>query len=40
LKKRHRSNTVSDARKAPAFVADREYHAPHRIIAGYLNDGK
>jgi REP element-mobilizing transposase RayT len=39
LKKRHRGNTVSDARKALAFITDREYHAPHRIIAEYLNVG-
>jgi REP element-mobilizing transposase RayT len=39
LKKRHRGSTTADARKVLACIADREYRAPHRIIAGYLGVG-
>jgi len=29
--KKHRENIISDARKALAFIADREYHVPYGL---------
>ena len=39
LRKRHRGGTASQARKALAYVAAKEFKAPLRVIAEYLGVG-
>jgi putative transposase len=40
LKERHRGDNVSDARKALAYIAAKEYRAPLHVVAEYLGIGK
>ena len=40
LKERHRGDDVSDARKALAYIAAKEYRAPLHAVAGYLGVGR
>jgi hypothetical protein len=39
-KKRHRGDDVSDARKALAYIAAKEYRAPLHAVAEYLGVGR
>jgi hypothetical protein len=40
LRERHRGGDVSDARKALAYIAAKEYRAPLQIVAEYLGVGR
>jgi hypothetical protein len=40
LKERHRGDDVSDARKALAYIAAKEYRAPLHAVAEYLGVGR
>jgi hypothetical protein len=40
LKERHRGDNVSDARKALAYIAAKEYRAPLHVVAEYLGIGR
>jgi hypothetical protein len=40
LKERHRGDNVSDARKALAYIAAKEYRVPLHVVAEYLGIGR